>query len=214
MRRALALAALVPALAFAEPMPRVVTGGARQELGASLAAGYDSVGINAWIDREDVNRTASASWIYRWRGFTTGTEKYRSLYKSPHLGLFFRSYDTTDVITAGGLALGLGMGFGLGLRAGTASGSLSVVASPLAAIDGFWVLREGEHGLSARVPLGAELGVEGNVGRLELFATGRSYLDVWPGRSPAYRFQALAGAGWIFDLPRPRKKGQPAPPGP
>lgn len=216
MRRALAILAVLAAsaLAAADPMPRVITGGAREEAGAGLALGWDSVGLNAWIDRADINRTASLSYVYRWRGLSSGTEKYRSLVKTPHFGLFFRSYDTLDLITAGGTAVGMGMGFGLGLRTGTASGSFSVVAAPLAAIDGFWVVREGEHGLSARVPLGAELGVEGRVGRLVLFANVRPLVDVWPHRSAAYRLQAFAGAGWTFDLPGPREPGKPAPSGP
>jgi len=214
--RALAAALILfgSGIAFADPSPRVITGLVKPEAGAAVAAGTDSVSISAWIERPDLTRTASLQFVYRTLGIVSGTERFKMLVQKPNVSLFFRDYSSAYAYLQGGTAVGLSKGFGLGLRAGPADGAFSAVLSPTAQIDGFWVIREGTSGISARVPLGLELALTGRFVRVMPFALVRGFEDVWLHKSPAYRYEALAGVGYTFDLPGPREKGKPLPPGP
>ncbi|MBS2030063.1 MAG: hypothetical protein JST54_19330 [Deltaproteobacteria bacterium] len=215
MRRlAVALILLGSGVAWADPSPRVIAGLVRPEAGAAVAAGTDTVSISAWIEKPDLTRTASVSFVYRWLGVVSGTERFKMVMQKPNLSIFFRDYSSASVYARGGTTVGLSKGFGLGFRAGPESGVFSAVLSPSAQIDGFWVIREGTSGISARVPLGLELAMTGRYARVVPFALVRGFEDVWLHRSPAYRYEALAGVGLTFDLPGPREKGKPLPPGP
>ena len=216
MKRLLSALAVVgvAGAAWAEPPPRLPTGGIHPEAAGAISAGSDAVGIAGWLEREDLHRTAGASFDFRRLSLITSTEKDKPLVTRPNVGVFFRDLDSAQLQLRGGTALQVGKAFGLGLRAGSAGGGFSVVATPSVGFDGAWVIREGWSGFSGRFPLGAELGAELRPGRLFAFAIARAYADVWFNRPTAYRFSGLVGLGWSFDLPAKRKKGEPAPPGP
>lgn len=215
MRRALLTVGLclAAAVAHADAGLHVLSGGGRNEYGAALFAGYESAGVNVWLDREDLNRSVSVAYVHRWRGFETSTDRYRPLLSSPHAALYLRDFSNVDYTTERGTALGFGFGGGLSGKLGTPTGSFSLVLGPTLAAQGFWVVREGTHGLNARFPVGVDLGVEARFGHWAPFGLVRPVVDLFPGRSPAYRFEVGIGVGYWFEPPQ-AEPGKPRPPGP
>jgi hypothetical protein len=189
---------MVLALGLAvEAPPAVYADEAKAGSGLSAFGGTETAGLMLQLANEEGRAAFYLGYQYDTHGvILTRARSLTFLVAKSHIAsLQFREGMGLTLLTKGGTGIEAGGGWAMLGRLGTPGGGFSAVLGPSVGISGTAAV--GDNGLSARFPVGAELGLEGRIGRIAPYLLLRPWADLWPGMHPVYRAELGLGIGLL-----------------